>query len=293
MKKSAFWQNTFPVMTLVFIGLAGCNNPAHNTEMKSGETGHVPSATATEETGFVSIFDGKSLAGWEGDSTYWRVEDGNIVGEITPETILDANSFLIWQGGEPADFELKLEVKITKDGNSGINYRSERFTELPFALRGYQADIDGKNSYTGQNYEERKRTTLAYIGQKTTIDPQNPAGELQGNIERNAWKGLRVTEELGDADSLRTLIKSEDWNMIHLVVQGNVMKHFVNGVLISEVVDEDTVNRSMKGLLGIQVHVGPLYEASSMSWSSGSMPIAARLPRYCSCRSAGEGFRIT
>ena len=187
MKKSAFWQNTFPVMTLVLIGLAGCNNPVHNTEMKSGETGIVPPSTAPEPTGFVSIFDGKSLSGWEGDSTYWRVEDGNIVGEITPETILDANSFLIWQGGEPADFELKLEVNITKDGNSGINYRSERFTELPFALRGYQADIDGNNAYTGQNYEERKRTTLAYIGQKTTIDPQTPAGELQGYIERIAW----------------------------------------------------------------------------------------------------------
>lgn len=244
------------VFTVAY-SFSSCNNPAHNTEMKSGITGHVPSATVKEETGFVSIFDGKSLSGWEGDSTYWRVEDGNIVGEITPETILKNNSFLIWQGGEPADFELKLEVNITKDGNSGINYRSERFTELPFALRGYQADMDGKNSYTGQNYEERKRTTLAYIGQKTTIDPQNPAGELRDNIERNAWKGLRVTQELGDPDSLRTLIKSEDWNMIHLVVKGNVMKHFVNGILISEVVDEDTVNRSMKGLLGIQVHVGP------------------------------------
>ena len=244
------------LFVIVAFSFAFCNNPAHNTEMKSGETGIVP-PIAADSSGFVSIFDGKSLAGWEGDSTYWRVENGNIVGEITPETILKNNSFLIWKGGEPADFELKLEVNITKDGNSGINYRSERFTELPFALRGYQADIDGKNAYTGQNYEERKRATLAYIGQKTTIEPQNPAGELRDNIERNAWKGLRVTEELGNADSLRTLIKSEDWNMIHLMVQGNVMKHFVNGVLISEVVDEDTVNRSMKGLLGIQVHVGP------------------------------------
>lgn len=257
MKKSTLWKCPVSLICLAFTTLAACNNPAHNTEMKSGETGLLPPTNTTETTGFVSLFDGETLAGWEGDSTYWRVEGGNIVGEITPETILKTNSFLIWEGGEPADFELKLEVKITKDGNSGINYRSERFTELPFALRGYQADIDGKNSYTGQNYEERKRTTLAYIGQKTTIDPQTPAGELRDNIERNAWKGLRVTEELGDADSLRTLIKSEDWNSIHLVVKGNVMKHFVNGVLISEVVDEDTVNRSIKGLLGIQVHVGP------------------------------------
>ena len=257
MKIQLAWKDMFPVVIMTLALLSSCKNPAHNTEMKSGETGHVPSALAIEETGFVSIFDGKSLSGWEGDSTYWRVEDGNIVGEITPETILQSNSFLVWQGGEPADFELKLEVNISKDGNSGINYRSEVFPGVPNALRGYQADIDGKNSYTGQNYEERKRTTLAYIGQKTTIEPQSPAGELGDNIEGNAWKGLRVTEELGDPDSLRRLMKSEDWNSLHLVVKGNVMKHYVNGVLISEVVDEDTVNRRMKGLLGIQVHVGP------------------------------------
>jgi hypothetical protein len=257
MKSQVFFIKIYSIGFLAFACLTSCNNPAHNTERKIEKKGFVSINSTSKETGFISLFDGNSLAGWEGDSTYWRVEGGNIVGEITPETILKNNSFLIWKGGEPSDFELKLEVSITKNGNSGINYRSERFTELPFALRGYQADIDGKNSYTGQNYEERKRTTLAYIGQKTTIDPQTPAGELRDNIERNAWKGLRVTEELGDADSLRKLIKSEDWNMIHLVVQGNVMKHFVNGVLISEVVDQDTVNRSMRGLLGIQVHVGP------------------------------------
>lgn len=207
--------------------------------------------------GFIPIFDGQSLDGWEGDSVYWRVENGILTGEITPETILNNNTFLIWEGGEPADFELKLEFKISESGNSGINYRSERFQELPYALRGYQADIDGKNSYTGQNYEERKRATLAYIGQKTTIDPQTQGGEIGDFIENNAWKGLRVTEELGDADSLRTLMKSEDWNSIHLVIKGNVMKHYVNGVLISEVVDNDPINRSSKGLLGLQVHVGP------------------------------------
>ena len=85
MKKSAFWQNTFPVMTLALIGMAGCNNPAHNTEMKSGETGHVTSATSTVETGFVSIFDGKTLDGWKGNPTYWRVENG---ANITLKTLL-------------------------------------------------------------------------------------------------------------------------------------------------------------------------------------------------------------
>lgn len=210
---------------------------------------------AEQSNDFVSIFNGENLDGWDGDPAYWRVEDGTIVGEVTPENPLKNNTFLIWQGGELADFELKGEFKITEAGNSGVQYRSDLFTEVPYALRGYQADIDGKNSYTGQNYEERKRTTLAYRGQSTTIQPRE--GELRENVERNAWKGLEITKELGDRDSLKSLIKSEDWNSFHLVIKGNKLQHYINGVLMSEVLDEDTVNRKMKGLLGIQVHTGP------------------------------------
>ncbi|RYF68390.1 MAG: DUF1080 domain-containing protein, partial [Cytophagaceae bacterium] len=58
-----------------------------------------------KKDGFVQIFDGKTLNGWEGDPTYWRVENGALVGEITPSTLLKTNSFIIWKGGEPADFE--------------------------------------------------------------------------------------------------------------------------------------------------------------------------------------------
>ena len=107
---------------------------------------------------FLPIFDGKSLDNWKGDSRYWRVENGCLVGTISPETILKSNSFIIWQGGDPEDFELKLEVKISESGNSGINYRSAILENNPFAMRGYQCDIDGKQQYTGQNYEEKKRT---------------------------------------------------------------------------------------------------------------------------------------
>src|SRR5688572_20284776 len=88
-----------------------------------------------ENDGFVSIFDGESLQGWEGDTAYWSVEGGNLVGQITPETVLKNNSFIIWRGGETEDFELKTEFRITENGNSGINYRSEQLTDIPNALR--------------------------------------------------------------------------------------------------------------------------------------------------------------
>lgn len=213
-----------------------------------------------KKDGFVQIFDGKTLKGWDGDPTYWRVENGNLVGEITPSTLLKTNSFIIWKGGEPADFEFKGEFNITQDGNSGINYRSDQLTDVPFALRGYQADIDGKIRYTGQNYEERKRTTLAYRGQRTTIPPYTGSATPEGvraNVKNNAWSGLTVTGSLGSSDSLKTLIKSEDWNTFRLVIKGNKLQHYINDVLMSEVTDEDTVNGKSKGLLGVQVHVGP------------------------------------
>src|SRR5689334_1537822 len=66
-----------------------------------------PEPIEGDEAGFHSIFDGKSLAGWEGDPKYWRVEGGSMVGEITPATIIKSNTFIIWQGGSPKDFELK------------------------------------------------------------------------------------------------------------------------------------------------------------------------------------------
>lgn len=210
-----------------------------------------------KEAGFKQIFDGKTLNGWEGDATYWRVENSCIVGEITADKLVKNNTFVIWKGGEPKDFELKLEYRITKDGNSGVNYRSERLKDLPFALKGYQADIDGNNYYTGQNYEERGRTTLAYRGQTTTIlKTDNSTAPVKENVKNNAWTKVQITKSWSK-DSLQTFIKSNDWNQVHLIVKGNRLQHYVNGILMSDVTDDDVVNRKMKGLLGVQVHVGP------------------------------------
>ncbi len=213
------------------------------------------------EKGFKKIFDGKSLKGWEGDPVYWRVENGALVGEITPETILKRNTFIIYRDAQPADFELKAEFKISKAGNTGINYRSEELVpDLPFALKGYQADIDGAVRYTGQNYEERGRTTLAYRGEIVSVNEQTDP-EVKNNLRaysaRNAWLPRKVTGSLGNTDSLKTKIKSEDWNDVHLIIKGNHLQHYINGVLMSDVTDLDNVNGKASGWLGVQVHVGP------------------------------------
>lgn len=239
------------LLPVIVIALSGCGQAPAENDVSNDE--------ATDD-GFTKIFDGHSLNDWEGDTTYWRVSGGHLVGEITPETVLEKNSFIVWKGGTPGDFELKTEFRITENGNSGINYRSERFEGIPNALRGYQADIDGKNNYTGQNYEERGRTTLAYRGEKVIVSGQpNPqeAGSLRDHVSKNAWTLREVTGTLGSQDSLRSLIKSNDWNTCHIIARGNHLQHYINGVLMSDVTDNDTVNRKLSGLLGVQVHVGP------------------------------------
>ena len=200
------------------------------------------------DKGFVPMFDGKTLNGWEGDPTYWRAENGEIIGEITPATIIKVNTFLIWKGGHPADFELTVNYRISERGNSGVNYRSVRVDSLPYALKGYQADIDGKNKYnlgypkySGQNYEERGRQFLALRGQRTVIENGKP----------------RVLDSLGTQADLLKSINYDGWNELHIIAIGNNMKHYINGKLMSEVTDNDPAGRKMDGLIGVQVHQGP------------------------------------
>src|SRR5262245_30884685 len=204
-----------------------------------------PETLAGDEAGFTPMFDGKTLAGWEGDRKYWRVADGTMIGEITPDTIIKSNTFIIWRGDEPADFELKVDYRITPGGNSGINYRSvvvpDKVTPAnKFAMRGYQCDIDGQNTYTGNNYEEKGRLFLAVRGQVTHVTGTRPPV---------------VLSNLGEQKDLVSRIKS-DWNSVHLNIRHNVLMHSVNGHLMCIVIDDDAANRTLKGLIGVQVHVG-------------------------------------
>ena len=232
---------TAALLTLVF----SCTSPHSTTSIAAGKDGYQP------------IFDEKSLDGWIYDPVYWRIENGILIGEVTPSTLLRRNSFIIKKDFVTGDFELKVDYRISAQGNSGINYRSETIDSLPFTMRGYQADIDGKNKYTGQNYEERKRTTLAYRGQQVVIDNSGDTTSLQSNIKANAWIKTRLTGSLGSDDSLKAHIRNGDWNEYHLVVKGNRLLHYVNNILMSDVTDNDAVYQKFSGSFGVQVHVGP------------------------------------
>jgi len=226
--QSGFFRRSFPVCGLLLIlALTCCNTRGLSQRAKDG---------------FTALFDGKTLNGWEGDPAYWRVEKGVVTGEITPDKLLKTNSFLIYRKGLPSDFELKTLFRITADGNSGIQYRSEEVPDVPFGLKGYQADIDGKNVYTGLNYEERGRGFLARRGDKAKAE---------------TGKEPVVVEKLGTDAAMLAKIKANDWNEYHLIVKGNHLQHYINGVLMSDFTDEDTDHSKSSGLLGLQVHVGP------------------------------------
>jgi hypothetical protein len=191
-------------------------------------------------TVFITIFDGKTFSGWKADTSVWHIENGCFVGEVTPSKQIQTNSFLIYTNSQVGNFEFKAKFKISKGGNSGVNYRSEELTDIPYALKGYQADIDGENVYTGQNYEERGRGFLAMRGQNAVI---------------NNSTDPFIIKSIGNSDSLKSKIIVDDWNEIHLIVKGNNMKHYINGILMSETTDNDTSNSKLSGLIGLQVHV--------------------------------------
>ncbi len=151
-----------------------------------------------DHTGFRQIFDGKSLTGWDGDPSLWRAEGGAIVGETTAAAPLKQNSFLIWRAGEPADFELKLEFRINST-NSGVQYRSAQVPPSgeigKWVLRGYQADIDFENQFTGMLYEERGRAFLAPRGTFGYVGPK-PARPARRARKRRRAQGVHQAKRL-------------------------------------------------------------------------------------------------
>src|SRR5688572_19990679 len=183
------------VITFAAVSLAAADKENANLPYAPKQSDR-PQPVVGDEPGFVSIFDGRTLDGWKGNPTYWRVENGSLVGEITPQTVVKSNTFIIWQGGKPKDFELKLEYRITALGNSGINYRSVVIPDPvtpnnEFAMRGYQCDLDGRRQHVGNNYEEKGRLFLGLRGQLTRVVGGRPP-ILLSQIGDNAEMGKRV-----------------------------------------------------------------------------------------------------
>jgi hypothetical protein len=193
------------------------------------------------DAGFKPIFNGRDLAGWEGDPRFWSVREGVLRGETTLQKMTTRNTFLLWRDGTVKDFQLRLKVRI-RNGNSGVQYRARDLGK--WVVGGYQAEIDNAPGKTGFLYEERGRKSLALVGQKVEI---GDAG------------APRIAGQLADRKELaaRGYFKPREWNDLLIVAKGRRLEHFVNGIKVIEVTDNDAKGRALEGLIALQIHAGP------------------------------------
>ena len=198
------------------------------------------------ESKFTSIFDGKTLSGWDGDPKFWRVEAAAIVGETTAENQTKGNTFLIWEGGEPADFELKLEFKL-RNHDSGVQYRSFPIEGKQWVVGGYQANIAEDPQWVGVAWGERYKKLLAARGEKTVV------GATAEDTQFAAY--------VGESDEILSHIDVDGWNEYHIIARGNQCIQKINGVITAEF-SESGSDRLKSGLIALQLHSGPPMKVS-------------------------------
>ena len=180
-----------------------------------------PNSLADDEKqqGFVLLFDGKTLDGWDGDSRIWQVGDGVIVGssdKYSPEH----NTYLVYKVPY-TDFILKAEVKL-RNGNSGIQFRSKLLPD--WIVHGYQADLSyaGERSAWGNFYEEK--------GRGRGVMPTPSAG----------W------------EKAKSAVRDKDWNQYEIYAKGSHVRLKLNGVVTIDMHDDKTAS----GVIGFQLHTG-------------------------------------
>ena len=209
-----------------------------------------------DHDGYVSLFDGASLKGWDGNPKFWRVEDGAIVGESTPANP-SGNNYLVYRDLEAKDFTLKFEIKIEGDGGSGIQYRSK--TGLPWLanvspaviantgpvnlnwmMTGPQADFWPSRVYTGQFYSENTpMRILAWRGQV---------------VEGFGARSKTLMGTIADRTALGSVIRMRDWNQYIVIARGGTFAHIVNGQLMALMIDDDPASsNNQSGLFGIEI----------------------------------------
>jgi hypothetical protein len=198
------------------------------------------------EHGFTSLFNGKDLAGWDGNPKLWSVRDGAITGQTTAENPATGNTFLIWTNGTVGDFELRCSFRLVPGdshgfANSGIQYRSRVVDPSYWVVGGYQADMEAGPNYTGILYEERFRGIMALRGEKVVWD-------------KDCKK--QVIGSVGQAADIEASLKKGEWNDYVIIARGNHLQQFVNGKQTVDVTDDCEGKRALTGILALQLHAG-------------------------------------
>lgn len=190
-----------------------------------------------DNDGFVSVFDGKTLRHWTGDPQYWSVEAGALTGKT--DGSLKMNRFITWKDSTIRNFDLRVKVKVTEGGNSGIQYRGTSRPDLGLDIvTGYQCDVVANNpNYNGMLYEEKGRRILSHTGEKVIIAPDG-----------QPWVVGKMP--------VKTFAPDE-WHDFRVLVRGNHHEHWIDGHKTADLIDLDPKGRALEGVLAVQVHVGP------------------------------------
>ncbi len=193
-----------------------------------------------DKDGFISLFNGRDLSGWEYNPHVWSVVDGVITARApvdSPQTV----HYMAWAGGEVSDFELRLKVRTIADANSGVPLRA-RWTQQRW-FPGYQAEIHGRNTgrlvIAGAGRERR----LYRTGWRTVAREENGADTLES------------IEPLPDADKMdaaRDAVQNGEWCEFAVIAQGTRFVLQLNGITLVDTRDEHPVKFVPMGMLGLE-----------------------------------------
>ena len=219
-----------------------------------------------DHQGWVPLFDGATLKGWDGNPSVWTVENGAITAVSTAERRV-GSTHLVWEGGQPADFELKLEMKLDGDIHSGVAYRSA--ADLNRAAGGRAGQPPPAAAARGRGTPPAvpadPRWTLYGPGFDYDYDRLMAGNVEDRGTERRevAWRGGIVKAEpgrrprligtLGDPAALMDVFKVDDWNQLHIIARGNQLTHIVNGRLMTILIDDDPAFFRRSGSIGLQI----------------------------------------
>lgn len=220
--------------------LGGPCDPHKVKFTKSTDPHPAASAAITEKPGadgFVKLLGGRGLRGWAGDAQYWSIKDGILTG--VTDGSLKMNRFITWKASTIRNFDLRVRVKISAGGNSGIQYRGQSRPDLGLdVVTGYQCDVVANTAkYNGMLYEEKGRRILSHTGEKVIVDSKGQPWVV----------GKLPFKEFAPGE----------WHDYRVLVRGNHHQHWIDGHPTADLIDLDEKGRALEGVLAVQVHVGP------------------------------------
>jgi hypothetical protein len=196
--------------------------------------------SAADKDGFISLFNGRDLTGWNYNPYVWSVSNGAIVARA-PVDSRQTVHYMAWAGGEVDDFELRLKVRTTAENNSGVPMRARWAQQRWFP--GYQAEIHGQNSGQFVIAGAGRERKLSRDGWRTVAR------------EENGKDILESIEPLPDADKIaaaRDAVQNGEWCDFGIIAQGPRVIIQLNGVMVTDTRDEHPVKFVPIGMIGFE-----------------------------------------